>query len=945
MEKKPNLLCSSLERAICSFFYNGYAGRSSAISVGLQVPIWMWTHHITVESERVTREVQKVVHLVRWFYDNGANMSSVTIIAPADMKAKLREQLLHSLQDGEEEEESAHANKDTTLPMLFAPHEITAMNARDKCVHHYEVILYLLAFPPTSEHLHSAMQQDQFIADAITSAKSAFILIADAGWTAPHFMVHWPHWRTFVMKLKEESVLVPGDKGSSLPDGARLPSLVGPRIPLCCPRHVDYRQLECGVAPILRSCKRLCLQPFACQKEAHVCTDPCHPRVSHGSCPYACESLMPCGHECLHSCNERCNCFEIIERPLPCTHPVVIGLDEATLQPIYAVVRHVFKGYCADAHLPCAVEFTTECARCLGALSTTCCEAAQQGHTAETKTIICPSCTRMEREVRAKVLGEVLIQTEEAKRRMKVEVQRSVHQQRKASSQGLFLEGSRVTIFDVTKIIKPLCAETDFPGVTFVDYDAPDFYSSMNGAYGTFISRHVDIDDLSEVRNLIRLRDGSHVLVADGGLRLISAITSSITQRAPTLLLTYDNTGKTSEDLTVSEEALTSLSKMVGRSYYLTLPVPFGDGTLSDKVVRVTAVDPASEGNVLVECRLPSVVSRADEERHDGGVVPTDSGSGDASVNALKKQRTEAATTWKMSGPRVSVETVSLSVPATALESMDGYVVGKEVLVLDPSHQIKNPHDVQVFEAIIAGTPSLNLSAPVISTTPVGRFTPFTLLGIVNAPSSLERYGPCAVLRQRRRLVTVRTGRGGRDRRYTTQYFVNGAPSSGSGSVHGSSAADGVVIIIPFVFTAADQFLEAENSLDAAALEKVEQRVRDIITEKCDELLIRNDEDAYHRQRQMPEVTEEVLAQDRVAYSSPVPLPTAEHLASVRTRHARLLRDSPVSLRLSKQRDTLLSKQQQLGLNKWLEAMRQRHEQDVEADGAYFRALQLKRPK
>ncbi|RNF25689.1 uncharacterized protein Tco025E_02126 [Trypanosoma conorhini] len=938
MEKKPPSLCARLERAITAFLYTGPPGRSRAWLMGLQVPLWFWTHQLTVEGEREGREVQKVVNLLRWFHDNGASLTQVAVVVPGEVKVRLRAELLTALQIGTVSDELA-------LPTLLAPHELTAMNGRDRVVHQFEVVLYVLALPPVGRCLPVAMQQEQFLGDAIASARGAFILIGDVGWTAPHITVHWPQWRTFVMKLEEETPHVSSQGNAKLPDAARFPTLVGTHIPLCCARHVEQRQLEHGVAPIARTCRRLCLQPFLCQREGHVCLEPCHPRVSHTNCPYACQTLLPCAHECLQSCSERCNCFEVHEHPLACSHKTVIGMDKVTMQPIYAEVRHIFKGYCVDAEFPCVVEYTTDCARCLGPLTTTCSEARQQNHTLEQKTMLCPGCIRLEREVRAKVLGEILVKTEEAKRQMKVEMQRSLHQQRKASSQGLFQEGSRVTICDVLKIVKPLCADADFPGVQFVDYDAPDFHASMDGAYGTFVSRHVDIDDLSEVRNLIRLRDGKHVLVADGGVSLIRALTSNITQQAPALLLTYGGgagggDGRGGPASLRDSVAFAKAAKMIGRSYYLPVPVPCGDSVVSDKIVRVTAVDPASPEGVVVECTRTSVVPHAEEDHGDGAAeteadVDADRSNTAASdAPARKRPRPEAAPP-KLHHLRTSVEPLTFTVPVALLEPIEGYAAGREVVVLDPTRQVTNPRDVEIFEAVLAQTPGIDLQGAAVSTVPVGKDTSFILLGVVNSPSNLEKqYGPCAVLRRHVRLVTVRSGRRGRG--------AHGRPAAVHHVTNANSGAGGtLVVLVPFVFTAADELLEAENSLDAAAAEKFEQQVRDTIAERSEELAIRHDEEAFHRQRQMPEVTAEALAQDRFAYSVPIALPTAESLAGVRTRHARLLCASPTSLRLSRQKDALALKQQQLGLGKWVEAMRTRYAQDRAADVAYCKGLQL----
>ncbi|EPY18854.1 hypothetical protein AGDE_15560 [Angomonas deanei] len=190
------------------------------------------------------------------------------------------------------------------------------------------------------------------------------------------------------------------------------------------------------------------MKPFECKEPHHVCGDRCHPSKQHIACDFHCAKALKCGHPCLNLCTERCNCYETVEQPLRCSHEEVLGLDRETAMPIYATVHHSFRGVCEDVHLPCHVEYESECALCLGPLRVKCFEAVENLHTPSNRTLVCLSCKRAEREMRANLLGDVLITTEKKKETLRKDLQKSIHHQQKAAAHGLYTPGARVEITD-----------------------------------------------------------------------------------------------------------------------------------------------------------------------------------------------------------------------------------------------------------------------------------------------------------------------------------------------------------------------------------------------------------------------------------------------------------------------------------------------------------------
>lgn len=915
--RKPTThsLVGRLENAITHFFYGKTAAerRRLPYEVGLQVPLWMWTHH--APDHREHKEAQKICNLVSWMLYNHVDPSRVAILTSLGSKGRLRKEIQRLLES---------QGSEVTLPTVMAHHELTAINTRDHTLHKWDVVVYVLDLPADPVAIPQAVRQEEFMGDAIAAAERAFVLVADAAWTAPALTTKWPQWKHFLAQLNNEQPFI-SKAGASLREEERFSSLIGCSIPLCCSQHPNHRQLEYGLTTIVPTCKHLCLRPYACGKADHLCRTSCHPHTQHTVCPFACKMLMPCGHECLLSCSVRCNCFQIVERPLSCSHQIVLGLNKETLEAIYGTVHHVFKGVCADAELPCAVQYATECARCLGPLQVKCFEAQQQQHTLENKTLVCGTCRRLERELRMKILGEILCGTEVEKQKLKVELQRTLHQQRKAASQGLFHPGVKVEITDSFKCVPPLFAEDDFPGVKFVDLEDPSIFGRLQGAYGTFISNHVDLADRSEVRNLVRLPNGDHVLVIDGGLRMIRALTSSVTEKA-TLLLTFNGA---SADATENTEELAAAQALLGNTYHLSRPVSCPEvegGTITDRVVSVVAVDPASPQHVVVECRLWLPGRRL--------CRPT---TEDDSDPHAKKVRTEDS---PVSEKVVDGESVlRFLAPIEALESMNGYRKGQHLYVSFPERQICNPHDMEMLTLAARYSESLGLPAAALTATPVDPDSPYELLGVINPPPGLEEphVGPCALLRPKMMAraprpvrSALRRGRGS----HPAPILQPVAPFPVTTADHQP------LIAVPFVFTIPNELTEAENALDSAAQQSFERRLEAALQERSEEMSLRNDEEAFYAQQCLGTVTSAKRQELRQSFSIPIALPTEAAIAAARSRQLRMPFPSDVTTRILKGKEALLCKAELL--RDWTAGVSERLRKDAEATAQYMQSLPVR---
>ncbi|KAG5495703.1 hypothetical protein GH5_03368 [Leishmania sp. Ghana 2012 LV757] len=938
-------LASQAEDFITRCFYgkSGGESRQRAFALGLQSPLWLWTHQQITRDAGAPKGMRKIIHLIHWMHRHGADSRSIAILVPFSWKAMLQQELEQHSAEGEMRER----------PVILAHHELPALNKRDNTKYRYRVVLYLMDALPRNLSASSPLLagEELFISEAMGAATDAFVLCADAGWMAPQVQAKW--YKTFVTKLEDVRAVISFDAATTTQAAmeaasAYFPSLVGPTIPLCCSRHPNQRQLEYGLARIEPCCRHLCLRPHSCHRPGHVCTRTCHPEDGHLTCSYACGATLPCGHKCLLECGAPCNCFEVVEVQLKCSHEKPLGLSKETLEPIYAEVRHVYKGVCGDAQLPCAVSYETECARCLGVFTVSCFEAQEQGHSLAHKALICAACKRLERELRAKLLGELLTGVELQKKKIKAELQRSLHHQRKAAAQGLFRPGTRVEIVDATKCVPPLFAGDDFPGIEFVDMEAPTFFQEIEGAYGTFVSNHVDVMDRSEVRNLVRLPSGKHVLVTDGGLRMIQALTNNITHATP-LMLTFKGRDDGVSDGAALDSAEFSAAKMMLHGvYYLAQPVACdevaGAEVLTDKVVRVVDLDPLSAKNVVAECELHRVYERAHEDIGDDRSDSAHAGSAaTGSLNGTTKRRRLELGAADVSRYECTEQIVRLPVPIAALEPMPGMVEGKSVFVNAPERQVRNPHDMVRIEVMLRSLTGLSLPSDAhVTGAPIDADTPYSLLKVVNPPLNCEAArGPCAVLKCSDARVVVRASPDKLPHRRRGGAHLNGDHGSPHRGLRGAPAAASSMrlVVVPFVFTVGDELAEAEGALDAAAQKVFEQRLETELTTLSEELALRHEEEAFHAQQQMPEVTPAMMTADLHAFSIPIPLPTAANVAAARQKSMELPVGTPIASRLAHAKDKLLCKQETLQLPQWVTAMTEKAQKEKESDAQYVKYI------
>lgn len=128
-------------------------------------------------------------------------------------------------------------------------------------------------------------------------------------------------------------------------------SNIGPRLELCCPRHLNNKMYVACPDDFPKSspeggCSEQCGLRLKC---GHTCTFKCHPNNLHNAvkCLESCTSLKECGHVCQKRCHEDCGeCLEVLsDVPLPCGHMAQVRCRDmenlAALKCTYIVPRRL----------------------------------------------------------------------------------------------------------------------------------------------------------------------------------------------------------------------------------------------------------------------------------------------------------------------------------------------------------------------------------------------------------------------------------------------------------------------------------------------------------------------------------------------------------------------------------------------------------------------------
>lgn len=882
MNSRPSLpgngaaLGSIAEELITEAFYrkNAAERRRAAYAYGLQSPLWWWSTTATVEKEQ-----ERAFHLISWLLLHKPHGGSIGVLLPvswtAEMKERVDAKLRHPLS----------FQRESTRVHIMPHHELTLQSTVEGERPTYDVVVYCFGAKPSVSSIERIVDHEQWVTSAMAAASSAFILSSDVGWTAPAVCMRSPQWKLLVEKMGHENFPISSDKPQSLPSEDRLPALMGKAIPLCCSRHPNQRQLEYGVQGIELKCQRYCLHPFSCQQANHVCLERCHGSSLHQlECPYRCEKALPCGHSCMKTCSEPCDCLHLMEKTLNCSHELVIGLDRESSEPIYVNVPHVFRGHCEHASRSCCAAVPTECAKCSASLTRMCFEVTELNHTRYHKTLVCDSCQRVQRDLKADLLGRILCEKEQTRKKLRIEMTRAHHQQHKAAQQGLFSPGERVEIVNAMRCVPPLI-EDDFPGIQFIDLDEPTARAVLQGTYGTFVSTHVDMLDVGEMRHLVRLPSGLHTLVADGGLRLIRVAALHSIKAAQTLLLSYEGPPS-------SPSAVESLehSDLVGKLMYVSIPVVHDGVSWSDCVGTVRGADPANSNHIFLDIYSFSVHT---EELAD---TPT------RVVSIPDSPMHELHTT--------------ISAPLAALEPLDGFEVGKQVYVVAPEHQVR---DTALLSMIVdIAQYKLQNASLMLSAARMQANKPYTVVMVINAPFISDRYkssGPILV--------------------------VNGSVQSSSWRRPGEDAPL-LYFAVPYMFTKADEEAEAEATLDSAAQRAFQNQLAEQLEKQYDDLSYRNNEATYYQLEQMPPVTAEMKERKRTAYSEPVGLPSQQELAALKQRHIDMPIVTSEKVMRSELLDRLEQRKEESSLNgRWVSSLADRIRKDGETDALHIATLAL----
>lgn len=983
-----SLPCRIEEHLTKWFYKDAEHALEHANSAGVLVPLWLWTHAAYVEADRLDKPVAKAANLVRWLLRNALEPRHVAVVcANTELQKRIRGALA-SERDAAAREVEPHDTCRGSVAVLL-PQDIPAALRRSIAAS-YRSVIYVMEPAPTDACVATAQHSEEHMALCLGSATEMCVTIADAAWTSLHVRGKWPGWRLFLEKLEQQDVICASRK---IAVEARSGGLVGAKLPICCGLHHGQRELMSGMQDISSQgfCKRLTLRGHHCHEPSHVSSIVCpqggcaaqassdHRNESAGmsSCPFACtKTLADCGHPCRMQCSDQCNCLIIVREPLPCSHSIVIGLDTETQQPLYATVPHVFSGFCCDKGLPCVVTVPTVCSRCLGAFTAPCHVLTSVGHTLENRTATCSDCLKLEMEVKSAVMAEVLVRAEQKKRDMKTALARSVFEQRKGAARGVFCVGARIVIRDVSKVIPPINPETDFPGKVFVDVDDDSQLHKLYGSMGVIDSQHVDVDDPTELRSLVRLSSGRYCLVGDGGMEFIRGDLSSVTGIGQPLLLlaappeastpAADNSSAAEPCAADTEEAKVRRASMLGKKFLLmntvTVSLATGRGScdapdddgdnastadLCEVVVRVIGEDAMRRPDyVHVETlvldrraqemalrRQLSEAAQEDEESRalkrprvevrDARAVPPQSHDMAAATNAALRVLQFSARVTDLDPLPFSVADDSASDSSTRLTA------GDTVSVSRPEAQITSPDFVSVAQDILHATaPNCQPSIATVSAIPVG--ATFKVRAVINAPlynladeargfTSLK--GPMCVLEP---LAAVRSG-GSTSARHRSSTFRSKAFSPSSSNNRMSSAASRPAmlsetthrplqyVLVPLVFVSADEVTDAMNRLDEEAQLEFHKLVGERVDQLTEQRALRNDELAYMAQLAMPPVSEVQRHEPRApSVSEPRKVPSRDELLRLEQRAEKLPRGNPSTVKLHDAKEAAQEKLEQM---------------------------------
>eukprot|EP00758_Cryptobia_borreli_P005225 Tbor_TRINITY_DN4786_c0_g1::TRINITY_DN4786_c0_g1_i1::g.17100::m.17100 len=926
----------TLEKKITYHFYKQKNNAHCKTVYGLEQPMWLWTHR---SNDCEAAETLKVSHLLKWFINicSLSNSHSIAVVCPS---SSFQQTLLSLVGDTS----SVFRGQLTFLSYSELLSDISLQEDQ------FSVVIYSFGNNITDANCRFVKSDGiKCISRAIYAARDIFILTCEASWAyAPTLRWKCPAWHQVVTDIEKlesptaRSPELPISDQASIP---KIPSIIGPRIPICCPKHDREKSLATGNNAFDGFCAQKCFSPYQCGNQTHVCLKECHLANSHKDCPFPCSKQLPCGHPCMMPCCEPCDCLEEKWISKECSHTMVTSFDPESQLGIQETFSHAFHGRCVDSHLPCYVEVPTVCAQCLGDFKVQCSAIQGTGHALDSPVLECPDCKQRRRFIRTEVRHELVSEMSVKREETRAAVRANMKKYRKMTGGGIFQEGQRVYLNNVDALRDPFFGDFS-PDIEFEDIEGP----SLSGIHGIVAASLVDpVDSVSEVKYLVKLVTGSYILAADFGLQAVGAICSTAGLDGP-LLLTCQTENGNSLNRSAYEKLFKVLKGSTAHLHQIVkdIPVPadifekgLNETTVSVGDIVVTIQEEDFEMNEIHSAPFAKVIATFYYYEEN---IPDEPDS--------KRHRSESRDTVPSILNRCRVLSsfdLTFSAPVNALQPIT--TIGKDVLVNDSSKQLMSP-ECDTFEPFILSAVKSKINPLVLGDSPVNiqhnhitEAEIFCLLDVVNSPFNKFPTSDSNVVNGRLvssvpTAMVVSKQFFFRNHRLFSSFARRRHMGATSEAPQKMIQTPCSVALIPFIFISPDEEAQAEETLEREILSKLDEVAESRFRESCDKLAFQNDSDRFKREQKLSTPTES-LRESSVVYSTPRPVRLPHEVNSLRARFAAL--DPPpekdfVVMAIKKYQLSLKfrnSKNQILALSKSYADMREKMIADIDSNRRY----------
>ena len=926
---------ASLEHKLVKYFFKESKDDSCRKQFGLEQPMWVWTHHGGNASNCFDTEVQKLANLLHWLVVNcRVAPVDITIVAPSDLFKKVKEAFLWKVSTNGKHHHEASATVSPTN--ASSPGFPTQNNAESEgggaaaTTSRATSALEFVGFVPldrlglegcsrppipstrigivcfgcmppkgTAPPAQPIVAGMRYVAEGATDA---MIAICDVRWiyspdantaTNPHLGDTWVPIAEFLRRELGTGRAVRLSKETTVPRGApsvKVISLIGGKVPLCCPRHSYERALRSGKSVMDGFCRQTCLFPYACGQPGHVCVDPCHDLNEH-RCPYPCTRPLRCGHVCQMTCSEPCDCLHEIVKPLPCSHTVPVGFDATTEQTVYRTITHFFKGTCVAEHLPCRVDVPVVCAHCFGDFTAHCAHVRAQGHTNELPTLVCEGCIRRERDIRLEVRHELVEELAMNKKELRRAMKKELSRYQSMVDGGFFQIGQRVYLNNVDALFEPF--EPDFDeSVKFEDFHAPDFRKRMDGIHGIVKASMTDaMVDVDDIQCLVEIPNGLHILASATGLQSVRALCSSAATSGATLMLTGPSNGNTPAGSAEGRSPFWGrIQPLVGSVVHVLHPVDYTptDDTAADqlnpscdpiKLVDVVGrildedtqlCNTMGEPHVKLEIILPfgnSFVTQSYAEAE------------------LSKKRPREGPEEEVDPTMQNEVVLVVSAPMSSVDVVN--LFKRDILISDRTKQLLEPEELLDFYDICENAVKRKVPADIrkklrsvgIRDYPCSEGEVFEMLEVVNYPFDVRPQlvaesgdGACGsrhgqhvdergflMTKQPHAILVMRT---------FFDHMRLGIPKKARSRAHGGNAPSSSfstarefptrceVAVVPLLFAGVDEEAEAERKLEAETFKKLQEISSGRYQALCEKLAFENEDARFQKEMKLPHRTQ-----------------------------------------------------------------------------------------